>query len=150
MSTFSIWTVINPLPLLPPKPNATLNPCCSPKPMTSKEARFEKVAVLLFSTLKQNTKIWQRNKTYVCVYIYISVGNFVQWKEDVQWRIWNPQSKFALPSRTEKAVITWTTTLKLIYTGHYNKRPGCSLADLHPHFLFFLSGKCLQSRNSST
>lgn len=63
-------------------------------------------------------------------------------RKDVEWRIWNPQSNFYLPSRTQKAVITLSTTLKLIYTGHYSKRPGCSLVDLHPGFLFCLKKIC--------
>lgn len=130
--------------LLPPKPDATLTLCCSPRPMTSKGARFQKVPVLLFFNFKKKKIMAEKENGY------IAGANFVQWKKHIEWRIWNPQSNFALPSRTEKAVITWTTTLKLIYTGYYSKRPGCSLADLHPHFLFFLFGKGLQSHNSST
>lgn len=143
VSALIIWTVMNPH-LLPPKPDATLTLCCSPKPMTSKTARFQKVSVLLFSTLKRKKIMAEKENGY------IAGANFVQWKKDIEWRIWNPQSNFVLPSRTTKAVITWTTILKLIYTGYYSKRPGCSLADLHPHFLFFLFGKGLQSHNTST
>lgn len=60
VSALIIWTVMNPH-LLPPKPDATLTLCCSPKPMTSKTARFQKVPVFLFSTLKRK-KLWQRKK----------------------------------------------------------------------------------------
>lgn len=38
-----------------------------------------------------------------------------------------PSKQYRSASRTEKAVITLSTTLKLIYSGHYSKRPDAAL-----------------------